>query len=117
MTRDFGFAMIDVTVGVNEEPDRIMGIIRELANGMRAEEEWSAVILDDVEIWGVEKFTGNTWLLQGRMKTTASSRWGVRRELNRRIKHRFDEMGIDSPLTSWDARKQTPPTLVGFVEP
>jgi len=38
-----------------------------------------------------------------RMKTQPASRWSVGRELNRRVKLRFDELAIESPLTSYRA--------------
>ena len=112
MTRDFGFAVIEVPIGLNEEPDRIMEILREIAREMRTEAKWADAIRDDVEIFGVDKFVDNAWVLQGRIKTTPGQRWAVRRELNRRIKHRFDELAIDSPVTSFQALNRLPPNTI-----
>jgi small-conductance mechanosensitive channel len=36
-------------------------------------------------------------IMRIRLKTEPSQRWAVARELNRRIKRRFDELGIDIP--------------------
>ncbi len=103
MTRDFGFAVIDVAVGVNEEPDRVADILREIAASMRLEAAWRPVIMADLEVMGVEKFQLTTWVLRVRIKTLPSSRWSVGRELNRRIKYRFDALAIESPMTSYRA--------------
>jgi small conductance mechanosensitive channel len=103
MTRDFGFAVVDVSVGLNEEHDRVADVLREIAAGMRGEAPWRGMILADLEVMGVEKFIDTAWVLRVRMKTLPASRWGVARELNRRIKQRFDALAIESPMTSYRA--------------
>ncbi len=103
MTRDFGFAVVDVSVGLNEEPDHVAGVLREIAAGMRTEKEWRGVILADLDVMGVEKFTDLAWVMRIRIKTLPASRWAVGRELNRRIKYRFDALAIESPMTSYRA--------------
>jgi small-conductance mechanosensitive channel len=116
MNRDFGFAVFEFWVGLNEEPDRIIEIIKAIAREMREDEAWKDIIRDDVEIWGVDKFVPNAWILQGRIMTTPLGRWGVRRELNRRVKLRFDELKIDSPMTSWQARGQAPAAVMSIYD-
>ncbi|HEY0417897.1 MAG TPA: mechanosensitive ion channel domain-containing protein, partial [Acetobacteraceae bacterium] len=88
MTRDFAYAVVDVSVGLNEEPDRITGVLQGIAREMRAEDRWAPVVSADLEVMGVEKFLDNAWVLRVRLRTTASQRWAVTRELNRRIKYR-----------------------------
>ena len=112
MTRDFGYAVVSVIVGVNEEPDRISDVLNEVAMAMRTEPRWATAIRDDLEVMGVDKFTPGGWVWRARIKTTPSQRWAVGRELNRRIKYRFDELAIDSPLTSYRALGQTPPAFI-----
>ena len=58
---------------------------------------------------GVEKFIDTAWVLRVRLKTQPASRWSVARELNRRVKERFDELAIESPLTSHRALSNNPP--------
>ncbi len=99
-TRDYGFAVIDVSIGLNEEPDHISGLLRELAAQMRGEQPWRGLVLADLEVMGLEKFIDSAWVLRIRIKTLPASRWSVGRELNRRIKYRFDELAIESPMTS-----------------
>jgi small conductance mechanosensitive channel len=103
MTRDFAFAVLDVSVGLNEEPDRVAEVLRGIAAAMRTEAAWKGVIMADLEVMGVEKFIDTAWVMRARIKTLPSSRWAVGRELNRRIKYRFDELAIESPMTSYRA--------------
>jgi small conductance mechanosensitive channel len=97
MTRDFSFAVLDVTVGYSEDPDRVADVLREIAKEVRAEPKWGALIRDDIDVWGVEKLSDSGLLIRARVKTEPSARWSVGREFNRRIKQRFDERGIQIP--------------------
>lgn len=109
MTRDFGFAVIDVSVGLNEEPDHIAQVLREIAADLQLEKDWRGVILADLDVMGVERFTDLAYVLRVRIKTLPASRWAVGRELNRRIKMRFDVLAIESPMTSYRALGMAPP--------
>jgi small-conductance mechanosensitive channel len=99
-TRDYGYAVLDVTAGYNEEPDHIADVLRTVAGEMRADPVWAEAIVDDIDVMGVDKFTDNAWVLRARVKTVAARRWAVQREYNRRLKYRFDELAIESPFTS-----------------
>ena len=119
MTRDYSFAVVDVSLHVNEDPDRIGGILQEIATGMRIEAPWRGMILADLEVMGIDHFTDTGYLLRSKMKTLPTSRWAVGREMNRRIKQRFDALAIQSPITSQvalgvtDVRQNT---IIGTTE-
>ena len=100
-TRDYGYALLDISVGLNEEPDRIVPVVRDLAAEMRSDPKWASLVLEPLDVMGIEKFIDTAWVLRVRMKTQPASRWSVGRELNRRVKLRFDELAIESPVTSY----------------
>ena len=52
---------------------------------------------------GVENFLDAAVVMRVRLRTTPGQRWAIGRELNRRIKQRFDELKIESPITSYRA--------------
>lgn len=106
MTRDFGYAVVDVSVGLNEDPERIGGLLKEVAAEMRQEDKWSPGISSDLEVLGIDRFIDNALVLRTRVRTTPGQRWAVGRELNRRFKQRFDAMGVQSPMTSQRALAQ-----------
>ena len=110
MSRDFGFAVLDVEAGLNEEPDRIADILRDIAREMRTEPRWQSVIYEDLDVMGVDKFIDNAWVLRVRIKVVPSQRLAVQRELNRRVKYRFDADAIESPFTSYTALQLSPPS-------
>ncbi len=99
-TRDFGYAVVDVSVGLNENTDHVADVLREVAGEMRRQSPWSEGISSDLEVMGVDRFIDNAAVLRTRIRTTPGQRWAVARELNRRIKQRFDELAIESPMTS-----------------
>ena len=103
MTRDYGYAVIDVEVSVNEDPDHIGEVLRTIGREMRAEPRWETAIRDDIDVMGVDRFLATTLVVRARLRTTPAQRWAVGREINLRIKHRFDELAIDSPMTSYKA--------------
>jgi moderate conductance mechanosensitive channel len=108
-TRDFSYALVDVQVGLNEEPDRIGDVLRDIASTMRSEPRWQDAITADLEVMGVNAFGDNNWTLRVRIRTTPSQRWTVNREFNRRVKYRFDELGVQSPITAWRSQGWLPP--------
>jgi small conductance mechanosensitive channel len=115
MSRDYGYAQFEVLVGPSEDPDRAISLIREVAEAMAGEDAWRGVLPEPIEIWGLDRFQVNGFVLQGRIKTVpATMRWGVRRELYRRIKHRFDELMIDSPMTSYKVLDRQAPTVIAM---
>jgi small conductance mechanosensitive channel len=101
--------VLDVSVGLNEEPERIVATLKEAAEAMRNEARWQNIVLEPLDVMGVEKFVDMAWVMRVRMKTQPSSRWAVSRELNRRFKATFDALGIESPITSNRALSSIPP--------
>ena len=99
-TRDYGYAVLDVSAGYNEEPDHIADVLRGVAAEMRADGRWHDAMEDDIDIQGVDKFLDNAWVLRARVKTRPAERLPVQREFNRRLKYRFDQLAIESPFTS-----------------
>jgi small conductance mechanosensitive channel len=117
MTRDFGYAVLDLSVGLNETPERIGEILHKIAEEMREDIQWRTAMTGPLEVMGVEKFLPDAWVMRARVRTTPGQRWAVGRELNQRIKARFDEQGIESPMTSWRALgKPTPGKPVELSE-
>jgi small-conductance mechanosensitive channel len=96
-TRDFAFAVIDVNVDYAEDTDHVAQTLREIAAEMRQDPRWRPVIRDDLDVMGVDKLGDSGVVIRVRLKTEPSQRWAVAREMNRRIKRRFDELGIDIP--------------------
>ncbi len=96
-TRDFAFAVIDVNVDYREDTDKVSETLRQIASEMREDARWRPVIRDDLDVMGVDRLGDSGVVMRVRLKTEPSQRWAVAREMNRRIKRRFDELGIEIP--------------------
>jgi small conductance mechanosensitive channel len=116
-TRDYGYAVLDLSIGLNENPDHVTDVVRDVARSLRAEPRWASAIRDDIEVMGVEKFIDLAYVLRARVMTLPGQRWAVSRELNRRIKLRFDELGVESPITSHIALSGNPVLVPSVREP
>ena len=72
----------------------IRDVLKEIVAGMREEADFSARMLGDLQLWGVDKLDGASATIAGQVVCTDSGRWSVQREFNRRMKRRFAELGI-----------------------
>ena len=108
-TRDFSYALVDLPIGLNEEPDRVAALLAGVAKGMRQEPRWQDAITADLEVMGVYAFTDTAWTMRVRIRTTPSQRWAVNREFNRRVKYCFDENAVQSPITAYKVQGWLPP--------
>ncbi len=97
MTRDYGRAVILASVAYKAEYDKVAEVLRAIAGEMRADPQLRDVILGDLEILGLDQFTASAVVIKCRIMCTPFGRWSVLREFNRRMKARFEELGIEMP--------------------
>jgi small-conductance mechanosensitive channel len=95
VNRGIGNASVNVCVAYHEDTDRVCEALKETAAGMRKETDFSAKMLSDLQLWGVDKVDGGGVTIAGQVVCTDSGRWSVQREFNRRMKKRFEELGIE----------------------
>jgi small-conductance mechanosensitive channel len=94
VNRGLGNASVAVTVEFEEDTDRVCAVLKEIVAGMRAEPDFAKGMLSDLQLWGVDKVDGAGVTIDGQVVCTDSGRWSVQREFNRRMKKRFQELGI-----------------------
>lgn len=98
MTREFSFYVFDVGVAYKEDTDRVVEVLQEISESMRQEEEFRRLILEPLDVLGVDRFGDSAVVVKVRLKTAPGKQWQVGRAMNRRIKQRFDEEGIEIPF-------------------
>lgn len=98
MTKDYSYFLLDMGVAYREDTDQVAEVIRETAEELRNDEIFGPLILEPVEILGVDRFEDSAVIVRARLKTVPIEQWKVGRELNRRLKKRFDELGIEIPF-------------------
>lgn len=98
MTHGWSRALFDIGIAYKEDTDRVMQVLVELGRELRADPAFSSRILDDPEMLGVDSFDDSAVVIKFFIKTQPLQQWAVKRELLRRIKRRFDELGIEIPF-------------------
>jgi moderate conductance mechanosensitive channel len=97
-TKEFGQALMDIGVAYKENVDRVMEVMHEVARQMRQDSHYGPYILQDLEMFGVDDFADSAVMIKCRIKTLPIKQWTVMREFKRRLKNRFDELGIEIPF-------------------
>jgi len=97
MTHGWSRAVFDILVSYQSDIDQVMEVLMELADGMRRDARYSMHIIEDPEMLGVEQLGDSGVLIKFLIKTRPQKQWLIKRELLRRIKLKFDELGIEIP--------------------
>jgi len=98
MTREYSYYVFDLGVAYKEDTDRVVAVLREVAEELRRSETYGPLILEPLDVLGVDEFADSAVIIKARIKTLPIRQWDVGREMNRRIKKRFDAEGIEIPF-------------------
>lgn len=98
MTKDFSRYVFDVGVAYREDVDEVVEVLRGIGAEMQAEEYYGELINEPLEILGLDRFGDSAIVIKARITTKPIRQWEVGREFNRRMKRKFDELGIEIPF-------------------
>lgn len=98
LTHEWSRAVFEIRVAYKENVDRVIDVLLELARAIRKDPAYSYMILEEPVMLGVEAFGESAVVIKFMIKTRPIKQWDVKRELLRRIKKRFDELGIEIPV-------------------
>ena len=97
-TKEFSFYVMDIGVAYRENTDEVIEYLKEIDEEMRNDEDFKDLILEPLEIMGVDAFADSAVIIKARIKTQPIKQWTVGREFNRRMKYKFDEKGVEIPF-------------------
>jgi small conductance mechanosensitive channel len=97
MSHGWARANLDIRVSYREDVDRVVDVLRGICTELQDDPDFAPLILEDAEIPGVDELEDSAVIIKVLMKTQATKQWAVKRELLRRIKFRFDQLGIEIP--------------------
>ena len=100
MTKDWSAFVLDMGVAYREDTDRVVAVMRAVGEELRRDQEFGSLIVEAIEVVGVESFADSAVTLRARMKTKPAEQWKVGREYRRRLKKAFDAEGIEIPFPS-----------------
>ncbi|WP_336923721.1 mechanosensitive ion channel family protein [Aquipuribacter sp. SD81] len=98
MSQGWSRAVLDVDVAYGEDLTQVMETLKELGHQLREDPDWGPKLLDEPEVWGVEALAADGITVRMILKTVPLEQWVVAREMRRRVKYRFDTLGIEIPF-------------------
>jgi small conductance mechanosensitive channel len=98
LTKDFSYALMEIGVAYRESVDDVIEVIQDVGKNIRADATYANSILDDIQVQGLDRFDDSAVVIRARIKTKPLQQWSVRRALNKALKRRFDELGIEMPF-------------------
>ena len=98
MTREFSYYVFETGVAYKEDTDRVSEVLKGVVDELMRDEPYRSAILAPLEVLGVDQFADSAVIIKSRIKTMPIQQWMVGREMNRRIKKKFDELGIEIPF-------------------
>jgi len=94
MTKYWSRVNFMIKIAWNEDIDRAIEVMTQVANQMQSESQWNEYFLEPVEVLGVEEVSHEGILIHLLIKTAPAKHWPLGREFRRRVKKAFDEAGI-----------------------
>jgi small conductance mechanosensitive channel len=98
LTREFSFHVFDIGVAYREDVDEVISLLKQIGEELRADSEIGPLVLEPLEVFGLDAFGDSAVIVKGRIKTRPIKQWQVGRAFNRLVKQRFDEHGIEIPF-------------------
>jgi moderate conductance mechanosensitive channel len=108
LSKEWSRPVLDIPVAYHEDLDRVIGLLREIGMELGGEEPFRSMILEPLQVLGVERLGESQVLLRVIVKTVPLKQWEVERELWKRIKKRFDEEGVEIPYPHRVLIQRTP---------
>lgn len=93
-TYAWGRPVFEIPVRFDEDVDRVMEVLAEVATELSNDPDWKGSIIGEPEMLGVDRFTDYGLVIKFMVKTQPDKLFLVRREMLRRIAKRFNELGI-----------------------
>ena len=94
LSKQFAYAVVDLRVAYIENMDRVMGTLREVGASMERDPSWHALVLEPLEIVGIESLADGAATVRVKFKTPPLYQGKVANELRRRVLGAFVGRGI-----------------------
>jgi small conductance mechanosensitive channel len=97
MTQVSSNAVVDIPVAYDENLDKVLSTIRNVAEGMGTDPAWVGKVIDTPTVLGVETMTGAMMTIRVLAACAPGQHWAVQRELRQRVKTALDAAGVKAP--------------------
>ena len=97
LTYEYSRVVVDLAVAYEEPIDRAIEVIGDIAAAFAADPEWSAALVEDPKVLGVDDLGDSGVTVRVLFATDPDLRWQVKREFLRRAKNGLDAESIEIP--------------------
>ena len=98
LTKEWSAASLDIGVAYKEDTDHVISVMRQVGDELYADPVFREIMIEPLEIFGLDKFDSSAIVIKARLKTKPGSQWPVAREYRKRLKLAFDSQGIEIPF-------------------
>lgn len=95
LTNEWSAYVFNIGVAYKEDTDRVVELLKKVGKNMREEPMYGKLMIGEPEVFGVDKISDASIVIQGRIKTIPIKQWDVGREYLRRVKKAFEENNIE----------------------
>ena len=94
-TKDWSRVEFKIEISANSDPIKAIQILKDIGQELQEDPDWQDLILEPVNILGVDQVSHQGILIQVWIKTQPMKQWAVGREYRLRIQQRFKSEGIE----------------------
>lgn len=94
-TKDWSRVEFKIEISADSDPIKAIQILKEVGQELQEDPDWQELILEPVNILGVDQVSHQGILIQVWIKTQPMKQWGVGREYRLRVQQRFKSEGIE----------------------
>ncbi len=98
LTHGWSRTVLDIGVSYNENADHVMEVLEEVGKELYEDPDFRPLMISAPEILGLDAFADSAIVIKLLVKTRPLQQWTIKRQYLRRIKKRFDEVGIEIPF-------------------
>lgn len=97
-SQEWSRALLDVEVAYDTDLPAAITLIKGVADEVWRDPELGLSVIDEPEVWGVERFGPDGIAIRLVVKTRPADQWKVLRELRQRLKAALDDAGVEIPF-------------------
>lgn len=94
MTNRWARMNLTIKIAYDTDIDQALAVFREVSLDLAQDPDWQDLILEPLELLGVENLSHEGILIRNWMRTQPGWHWAVSREYLQRLKSAFDQKGI-----------------------
>lgn len=98
MSKEWSAFVLDMGVAYKEDTDRVVEVMQNVGEELRRDRQFGPMMIEPIEVVGVENFADSAVVLRARMKTKPLEQWKIGREYRRRLKKALEAHDIEIPF-------------------